>query len=43
MGSFIAQQLAVTHPEKVDRLILVAGIVWWKRWYTAKPSNFKNG
>jgi pimeloyl-ACP methyl ester carboxylesterase len=24
MGSFVAQQLAVTHPEKVNRLILVA-------------------
>ena len=24
MGSFVAQQLSVTHPEKVDRLILVA-------------------
>jgi pimeloyl-ACP methyl ester carboxylesterase len=24
MGSFVAQQLAVTHPEKVNRLVLVA-------------------
>ena len=24
LGSFIAQQLAVTHPEKIDRLLLVA-------------------
>jgi pimeloyl-ACP methyl ester carboxylesterase len=24
LGSFVAQQLAVTHPEKVNRLILVA-------------------
>jgi pimeloyl-ACP methyl ester carboxylesterase len=24
LGSFVAQQLAVTHPEKVNRLLLVA-------------------
>ena len=41
LGSFVAQQLAVTHPEKVNRLLLVAAIMWWKREYTSKPSSCK--
>jgi pimeloyl-ACP methyl ester carboxylesterase len=39
-GSLVAQQLTVTHPEKVNRLILVAA---WKRECSSKPSTSKNG
>ena len=41
LGSFIAQQLTVTHPEKVNRLVLVASIMWWQREHTSKPSTRK--
>ena len=43
MGSFVAQQLTVTNPEKVNRLILVAASCGGKRGYTSKPSSYKNG
>ena len=39
LGSYIAQQLAITHPEKVDRLILVASSCGGKD-STPKPSQF---
>jgi pimeloyl-ACP methyl ester carboxylesterase len=42
MGSFVAQELTVTHPEKVTRLVLWS-IMWWKRRYTSKSSICKNG
>ena len=34
LGSFVAQQLTVTHPEKVNRLILLASSCGEKRGYT---------
>jgi pimeloyl-ACP methyl ester carboxylesterase len=37
LGSFIAQQLAVTHPEKVNRLVLVAASCGGKEHITASP------
>ena len=39
LGSLVAQQLTVTHPEKVNRLILIARLLRWKREYTGKSSS----
>ena len=39
MGSFVAQGLTLMHPEKVNRLILYACIMWWTRGYTSKSSS----
>jgi len=41
-GSLVAQQLTVTHPEKVNRLILVAASCGGKE-CSSKPSTSKNG
>jgi len=41
-GSFIAQQLAVTHPEKVNRLILVAAACGGKTSDSLKSSSSKD-
>ena len=41
MGSFIAQQLAVTHPEKVNRLILVSSTCGGKESIPQSPENLK--
>ena len=39
LGSFVAQQLTITHPEKVNRLILIARLLRWKREYTGESSS----
>jgi len=41
MGSFIAQQLAVTHPEKINRLILVGSSCGGKESIPQSPENLK--
>jgi pimeloyl-ACP methyl ester carboxylesterase len=41
MGSFIAQQLAVTHPEKLNRLLLVAPSCGGKESIPQSPENLK--
>jgi len=43
MGSFIAQQLAVTHPKKVNRLILVSSMCGEKESIPPGPENLKLG
>jgi pimeloyl-ACP methyl ester carboxylesterase len=43
MGSFIAQQLAVTHPEKVNRLLLVGSTCGGKESIPQSPENLKLG
>ena len=34
MGTYTTQQFAITHPDKVSRIILYCWNMWWKRWYT---------
>ena len=34
LGGNIAQQFTVSYPEKVNRLLLAAYNMWWKKWYT---------
>jgi len=41
MGLFIAQQLAITHPEKVNRLILVSSMCGGKESIPPSPENLK--
>jgi pimeloyl-ACP methyl ester carboxylesterase len=41
MGSFIAQQLAVTHPEKVNRLLLIGSTCGGKESIPQSPENLK--
>jgi pimeloyl-ACP methyl ester carboxylesterase len=41
MGSFIAQQLAVTHPEKINRLLLVGSSCGGKESIPQTPENLK--
>jgi hypothetical protein len=43
LGSFVAQQLAVTHPEKVNRLILLASSCGGKENIPRSPEILKNG
>ena len=43
MGSFIAQQLTLTHPEKVDRLILVASTCGGKEGIPNTPADLELG
>jgi pimeloyl-ACP methyl ester carboxylesterase len=43
MGSFIAQQLAVTHPEKINRLLLVGSSCGGKESIPQSPENLKLG
>jgi pimeloyl-ACP methyl ester carboxylesterase len=43
MGSFVAQQLTVTHPEKVNRLILVAASCGGKEGISPSPEVIKLG
>jgi pimeloyl-ACP methyl ester carboxylesterase len=37
MGGFIALELAVHHPERVDRLVLVSAAVFWQEYRHAQP------
>src|SRR5215831_18711027 len=41
MGSFIAQQLVVTHPEKVNRLLLIGSTCGGKESIPQSPENLK--
>jgi pimeloyl-ACP methyl ester carboxylesterase len=41
LGSFVAQQLTVTHPEKVNRLVLVAGSCGGKEAISESPQLIK--
>jgi pimeloyl-ACP methyl ester carboxylesterase len=41
MGSFIAQQLAVTHPEKLNRLLLIGSTCGGKESIPQSPENLK--
>ena len=34
LGSFITQQFAIMHPEKVSSAHSCCFILWWKRWHT---------
>ena len=43
MGSFIAQQFALTHPEKVDRLILIASTCGGKESIPNSPEDLELG
>ena len=43
MGSFIAQQLTVTHPEKVNRLLLIGSTCGGKESIPQSPENLKLG
>jgi pimeloyl-ACP methyl ester carboxylesterase len=43
LGSFVAQQLAVTHPEKVNRLVLVAASCGGKESISLSPQVLKIG
>ena len=43
MGSFIAQQLTLTHPEKVDRLVLVASTCGGKESIPNSPADLELG
>jgi pimeloyl-ACP methyl ester carboxylesterase len=43
MGSFIAQQLAVTHPEKVNRLLLIGSTCGGKESIPQSPELLKLG
>ena len=43
MGSFIAQQFVLTHPEKVDRLILIASTCGGKEGIPNSPEDLERG
>ena len=43
MGSFIAQQFVLTHPEKVDRLILIASTCGGKEGIPTSPEDLERG